>query len=307
MLAVRATSIVRDREWVYEMKWDGVRTLLFWDGEQVVLRSRRGNDVTSTYPEVAAPPTSDAVVLDGEIVALDDTGRPSFGRLQGRMNLQHAGQIRRAVEEIAVTYVVFDLPFHREDITALPWSERRARLEALPLADSCVVSAVVDDPDPLWEFVVDRNIEGIIAKRRESTYQPGVRSSDWRKTSVTQTVRAVVGGFTTGEGRRHARFGSLQLGLWEGSALRWIGSVGTGFGDQALRLIREALNEMIADTSPFLPDPEFPRDVTWVSPHLVAMVEYKEWTSAGRLRAPSFKGFTDDPAESVTWEAEGPQ
>ena len=307
MLAVRAQSIVRGDVWAYEMKWDGVRTLLYWDGTQVVLRSRRGNDVTATYPEIGRPATSEGAVLDGEIVALDDSGRPSFGRLQGRMNLQHAGQIRTAVTQTAVTYVVFDLLFHGRDITTLPWLERRERLEAMQLADPCVVSAVVDDPDPLWEFVVDRNIEGMIAKRRDSTYQPGVRSPDWRKTSVTRTLRAVVGGFTTGQGRRNARFGSLQLGLWQGSALRWIGSVGTGFDDKALRLIREALDSMVVQESLFIADPDFPRHVTWVAPRLVAMVEYKEWTSAGRLRAPSFKGFTDDPVETVTWETEGPQ
>jgi bifunctional non-homologous end joining protein LigD len=306
MLATRSPAIVRGQEWAYEIKWDGVRTLLFFDGEEVRLRSRRGLDVTSKYPEVGGIRLALPAILDGEIVALDDAGRPSFERLQGRMNLQHIGQIRQAVADLPITYVVFDAPFWGDDLTGAAWSERRALLAALELPNPIAVSAVVDDPDPLWAFVEERGIEGIVAKRRTSTYQSGVRSMDWRKSTVVRTVRAVVGGFTTGEGRRHGRFGALLLGLWDGPELRWIGAVGTGFDATALRLIREALDEMVVPECPFGLDPDIPREATWVAPHLVTLIEFKEWTSAGRLRAPSFKGFTDDPPESVTWETEGP-
>lgn len=303
MLAVRAPSIVAGPEWVYEIKWDGVRTLLFWDGATVLLRSRKGRDVTATYPELSGFVSPHPVVLDGEIVALDEAGRPSFERMQGRMNIARAGP---AALEIPITYVAFDLLYAEHDLTGLAWSERRERLESLVLPAPCALSHVVDDPQPLWDFVVKRGIEGVVAKRRDSPYVPGVRSSDWRKTTVVRSLRAVVGGFTAGDGGRQGEFGSLLIGLGTPEGLRWIGAVGTGFDHAALAAIRSALDEMRVDDCPFVEDPEMPRGAAWVSPQLVAVVEFKEWTRHGRLRAPSFKGFSDDPVTSVTWDTEGP-
>lgn len=303
MLATRASSIPAGPEWVYEIKWDGVRTLLFWDGATVLLRSRRGRDVTATYPELSGFSLPHPVVLDGEIVALDAGGRPSFEMMQRRMNVATAGP---AALEVAITYVVFDVLYADHDLTELPWSERRKRLEDLALPAPCAVSHVVDDPQPLWDFVVERGIEGVVAKRRDAPYTPGVRSSDWRKTTVVRSLRAVVGGFTAGDGGRHGDFGSLLIGLGTPDGLRWIGAVGTGFDHAALGAIRAALDEMRIDDCPFVQEPDLPRGAAWVSPQLVAVVEFKEWTRHGRLRAPSFKGFTDDPVASVTWDSEGP-
>ena len=308
MLAVRAPRITRDRGWAYEIKWDGVRTLAYWDGVELVLRSRRGRSVTSTYPELGAVASGQPVILDGEIVALDETGRPSFERLQGRMNVRDRGQVAQAVEQIPITFVVFDLLFQgNAPVIEEPWTQRRHRLESLELGDPAVVSQVVDDIDPLWEFVRQRGIEGVVAKRRASPYRPGVRSDDWKKRTVVRTMRAVIGGYTVGEGGRHGLFGSLLMGLWDGDRLRWIGAVGTGFSNESLRLIRGALDQMVVAASPFHRNAEVPRDVVWVDPQLVAVIEFKEWTSYGRLRAPSFKGFSDDPVDTVTWENEGPQ
>ena len=158
----------------------------------------------------------------------------------------------------------------------------------------------------MWSFVEDNDLEGIVAKRLGSRYTSGVRSPDWRKIGFFKQLRAVVGGFTPGVGGRSGTFGALLLGLWDEDRLRWIGSVGSGFSDRSLAAIRTALDEMTMAECPFLPDGELPNRSTWVQPQLVSMVRYKQWTAAGRLRAPSFSGFTDDPVESVTWVSEGP-
>jgi bifunctional non-homologous end joining protein LigD len=154
--------------------------------------------------------------------------------------------------------------------------------------------------------VRDRGLEGIVAKRVDSRYEPGVRSGSWRKIPAYRWVRTVVGGFTKGEGGRSGTFGALLVGLWTGGRLRYVGSLGSGFSDRDLGAIREALDEMTVDEAPFIDPAGLPRGATFVVPSLVAAVQFREWTSAGRLRGPSFKGFTDDPLDSVTWDEEGP-
>ncbi len=144
-----------------------------------------------------------------------------------------------------------------------------------------------------------------MAKRYGSTYRPGARSPNWRKIPHIHRTRAVVGGFTESEGTRTGVFGALLLGLWDGDRLRYVGSVGTGFDDASARAIRSALDEMVTGESPFHEDEAIPVG-TLVHPHLVAEIAYKQWTRAGRLRAPSFKGFSDRPHESATWAEEGP-
>ena len=146
----------------------------------------------------------------------------------------------------------------------------------------------------------------MVAKRIDSPYRPGTRSPDWRKVARVDQVRAVVGGFLPGEGSRAATFGSLLLGLVDGDRLRYIGSVGTGFDGPTLHAIRAALDQMVQPISPFHSDTEIPGPARFVAPSLTALVEFKEWTGAGKLRAPSFKGFTDDDWETVTWSSEGP-
>jgi bifunctional non-homologous end joining protein LigD len=176
----------------------------------------------------------------------------------------------------------------------------------LALTGPFVTIDPVDDGTALWDLVLRRDLEGMVAKRSGSPYRPGVRSTDWRKVAHLHTVRAVVGGYTAGEGGRTGTFGALVLGLWDGPRLRWIGNVGTGFSDRDLVAIRRALGEMESAASPFHPDREFPAAVA-VEPVLVAAVEYRNWTNARRIRHPRFKGFTDDDPAAATWEAEGPR
>ena len=304
MLATPWPEPFDDDAWVFELKWDGVRCLLSTDDGAVSLTSRAGNDMTERYREFANLDLPGDLVLDGEIVALDESGRPSFERLQSRMNID-----RRLTggSPIPVTLVVFDLLRDGSPLLHLPLEERGERLERLSLPEPILVGdRFAGHSAAIWEFVEQNDLEGIVAKRLGSGYSPGARSPDWRKIGYFKHVRAVVGGFTTGTGGRESTFGSLLLGLWDDGLLRWVGAVGSGFDDKSLHAIREALDAMTSSESPFHDRPEMPPGTTWVEPALVAMVRFKQWTEAGKLRAPSFRGFTDDPSEEIIWEREGP-
>jgi len=291
-------------DWSFELKWDGIRGIVTaGPGRDVRILSRAGNVLTDRYPELTRFAPERPVVLDGEIVALDASGRPSFESLQQRMGRTPSP----GAGVVPVSFVVFDVMFDGGEVIHEPWHERRSRLERLGLRPPFSLSNVVaGDPAALWSFVEDRGIEGIMAKRRDSPYRPGERSSEWRKITRFRQVRAVVGGFLPGERGRSDTFGSLLLGLWEPKGLRWIGAVGTGFNERQLGAIRSALDEMRIEHAPFADTAAIPAGAVWVNPILVALVQYKEYTSAGRLRGPSFKGFTDDDVGLVTWEREGP-
>jgi bifunctional non-homologous end joining protein LigD len=294
--------------WWFELKWDGVRTLAYSQHRQVRLRSRRDRDVTVTYPEVASLRLPEGVVIDGEIVAFDESGRPSFELLQQRMNLSHRAQVAEVARTVPVSYVVFDLLYAGADVTRQPLAERRARLADLELGAPAVVTDIVDrEGEALFAAVVARGLEGMVAKRIDSLYQPGRRSSDWRKIANRRLIRAVVGGYLQGEGARGDTFGSLLIGLWDGPSLRWIGAVGSGFDDKELVSIRAALDELTRPDPPFTDVSQVMGRPSWVEPGLVVSIEYKEWTAAGRLRAPVWKGVLGDPCEEITWEAEGPR
>jgi bifunctional non-homologous end joining protein LigD len=239
-------------------------------------------------------------VLDGEVVVLSE-GRASFERLQQRSALTPSG-----LRDHPVSFVAFDLlHLAARSLVDSPLEERQRQLADLDLGPRFEVVTPTEDGAALWTVVVARDLEGMVAKRAGSLYRPGVRSADWRKVAHLHTVKAVVGGFTAGEGGRNGTFGALVLGLWDGERLRWIGNVGTGFSDRDLVAIHAALREMRSVASPFHPNSELPPLVP-VEPLLVAAVAYRNWTNAGRIRHPRFKGFADDPAESLTWESEGP-
>ena len=307
MLATPWPAPFSDPDWAFELKWDGMRALLYVDANSMVVRSRTDRDVTRAYPELSGVRMADPHVLDGEIVALDGDGRPSFELLQSRINLSGAARVARAAGEVPVHYILFDVLYAGREVTALPWRERRRILEALDLPSPLVLTDVVDgDGEDLWEAIVARSLEGMVGKRTASPYRPGERSADWRKVAFRHTARAVVGGFTPGRGSRAGSFGALLLGLFEGGSLRYIGSVGTGFDGATRAAIRATLDTLAVSRSPFLPDPALPGGAVWVAPHLVAAVEHKGWTAAGRLRAASFGGAPAGEPVDATWEAEGP-
>ncbi len=292
MLATSWAKAFDDPGWWFEVKWDGYRCIAVGGSGNNRLTSRRGLDLAGRFPDIAALDLPEGWVLDGEVVVLDADGRPDFSLLQ-------AGG--------SPTFVVFDvLAGPGGELIGQPLEERRARLESLGLAPPIVVAEPVPEHGrALFEAIVARGLEGVVAKRRGSTYSPGRRSSDWRKIAARRHLRAAVGGWLPGEGARSATFGSLLVGLWDGDSLRWVGAVGSGFSDAQLQPIHEALAGLERSTAPFVSTAGIPRGARWAEPGITVRVEYKEWTRDGRLRAPVFKGV-EPPGETARWSEEGP-
>jgi bifunctional non-homologous end joining protein LigD len=303
MLASKRAEPFDDEGWWFEVKWDGYRAIVGAAHGAVKARSRRGLDLLGPFPEIGALEIPDGVVVDGEIVAFDEAGRPSFSLLQRRTGFGGRGTGAR----VGVNLVVFDVLFHGDDVTALPYEARRELLGSLDLEPPMVVP----DPTPttgnsLYRAVTEIGIEGIVAKRLGSRYQPGRRSEDWQKISQRHTLRAVVGGYLAGDGGRSATFGSVLVGLYDPGGLRWIAAVGSGFTDSSLRAFNDALTQIERDTSPFTNPVIAPGRPVWVEPGIVINVEYKEWTFDDHLRAPVYKGVELADPETVTWAEEGP-
>lgn len=289
-------SFTGSDDWAYEMKWDGYRAIATVRDGTVSYRSRNGLDFTSTYPELGelADAVADGSVLDGEIVALDPKGRPSFELLQGH--------------KVPVRFFVFDaLRLDGESVTALPYDERRDRLEAA-VRESVVIKVPGDAGTDLTEALATSStlgLEGVMAKRRDSPYREGKRSRDWIKLKHAHTQEVVVGGWRDGKGARADTVGSLLLGIPDGDVLRYVGRVGTGFSDSELTKLRARLDRLARQTSPLDDVPrEDARDAHWVTPTLVGEVIYAEVTSDGRLRAPAWKGWRPDKSpDEVVREA----
>lgn len=303
------TTVPPGDDWAFEIKWDGMRAIAFATGGGLALQSANLIDVTTRFPEVA--PLGEAlaghtVVLDGELVAFDDRRRPSFGRLQGRMHVASAAEARRRVATTPVTYLVFDLlHVDGEDLMERPYLERRARLADLVPDGSCwhVPAHHLADGEALLEAAAAQGLEGLVAKRVGSRYEPGRRSPVWRKVKVRRRQEVVVGGWLPGEGGRAGRIGALVIGVHEDGRLRYAGRVGTGFKDRDLVHLQGLLDPLRTERCPFDPPP--PRGAApgavWVEPCLVADVEFGEWTEAGVLRHPSYLGLRadKDPADVV--------
>ena len=305
MLAVPGALPGDDAGWAFEMKWDGVRALAYLDGGQLRLASRTGRDITIAYPELAAlgAAAGGPLLLDGEIVAFED-GRPSFAQLQQRMHVTSAAQAARLSHRIPVSYLIFDvLHAAGHPLLDVPYGRRRQLLEDLDLG--------LDVGGGSWQvppsftgyaggdvLAVSRQhgLEGIVAKRLDSPYQPGRRSPDWRKVKNVYRQEFVVGGWRRGEGGRAGQIGSLLVGVHGPGGLQYAGHVGTGFTQQTLDLLGSRLAALRQPASPFAQ--EVPRDhargAVWVRPMLVIDVAFATWTPEGRLRAASYQGLRDD-------------
>jgi bifunctional non-homologous end joining protein LigD len=294
-----------DEDWAYEIKWDGVRAVCFSEPGRMRFVTRNGNDVTERYPELARMNRAlsmHRVVLDGEVVAFDAEGRPSFGALQGRMHLARESAVRRLARDNPVTYMAFDLVWlDGVSLASRPYLERREVLRAL-LADGerwQVPDHVVGGGKALLAATREQGLEGIVAKRVDSAYETGRRGGAWRKIKNTNRQELVIGGWLPGEGRRRERIGALLVGVREeeDGALRFAGRVGTGFTEAELDRLSGLLGDMVQERSPFDVVPRavrIPREAVWVRPSLVAEVEFVEWTREGVLRAPSYKGLRED-------------
>ena len=294
--------------WSVEFKWDGIRAAVATaPGGRVRMWSRNGNDVTASYPELATGPAAEAlgergpVLLDGEIVALDERGRPTFARLTQRMHVRAPSA--ELVTRVPVQLYVFDVPEPGPS-----YDERRAALEALDLGavpHVAVPPAYVDVPAAeLLDVARAHGLEGVVAKRRRSRYEAGRRSAAWVKTALTTTQEVVVGGWSPGQGRRSGMVGSVLMGAYDRAGrLRYLGMVGTGFTDAALRQLAERLAPLAVAKSPFddeVPAPEA-RAARWVRPEVVGEVVYRVLTPDLRLRHTSWRGVRvdRDPAEIV--------
>ncbi len=284
-----------------EMKWDGVRALGAWDGSRMVLFARSGADITDRYPEiVAAAPGfgTEPVVVDGEIVALGPAGTPDFARLQNRMHLADRALIAREAQRTPVRYHLFDvLAQGHEDLTAMPLRERRAVLDRLArrVTGAIEVPPVFDDLDAALEAAEQFGLEGIVVKNPASRYRPGARPGDWLKVKRLRTQSVVIGGIRPGRGARAGRIGSLLLGVPGEAGLRYVGRVGTGFTNAALERLAAALEPLRTADVPFADIPAADAaDATWVRPELVGEVAFAEYTPAGILRHPRWRGLRPD-------------
>jgi bifunctional non-homologous end joining protein LigD len=309
MLATSGTTAdVSSGEWLFELKWDGFRAIVSGSGGEIRLTSRSGIDMTPTYPELADPrywPDHD-FVADGEIVALSKNGRPSFELLQKRMNLFKPGDVERARAAVPVQLMVFDLLYDAgshgsADLTSLPLSERRDSLSTfhakLPAEGSPIhVSEVLEhDLDDILASAAELGLEGVMAKRADSRYQAGRRSRSWIKLKLERTQEVVVGGWRPGAGARTGTIGALLVGIPDGDKLRYAGRVGTGFKDWQLRDILKRTQGLDRQDSPFHDIPaEDAATAHWVSPELVGEVTFGDWTSAGRMRHPVWRGWRPD-------------
>lgn len=318
-LPMKATLVNRafdDDGWLFEPKWDGIRAIATCTDETLLL-SRNTNDLTPSYPELARLHERlvaiDAMV-DGEIVAME-SGRPSFERLQQRMNLQDRYAIDRAVKSVPVTFVAFDLLYlDGASLVDRPIEQRKQLLQeiVIPTEWLQVSPYVVGEGMSLFEVACQRKLEGIVAKRLGSPYRPDKRTRDWLKVKTTFEADLVIGGWSKGEGARESSFGALLVGAHTDGGLRFLGSVGTGFSDKVVKELCAVLEELETDRCPFLEgrsgikSGRFGkpiRDPRWIDPQIVARVEFRELTSAGRLRAPSFQGLrTDKRPEECRFE-----
>lgn len=299
-----------EKDWQFELKWDGVRALVVADTKKIRLFSRNGNDVTATYPELTDRSCwpEQAFVADGEIIAVGPSGRPDFGLLQGRMKLTRPSDVARVQPSIPVRLMLFDLLSDGgQDLRRLPLSERRSRLESFFRPSGCPVelSGVIDgDAAHILESVRELGLEGVMAKRTDGRYV-GQRSRSWLKLKFERTQEVVVGGWRPGRGGRSQSVGSLLLGIPDGPTLRYVGRVGSGFSARELDELRERLDALPRKTPPFDDVPAADAsDAHWVSARLVGEVTYGEWTGSGKLRHPVWRGWRlDKKPEDVVLES----
>jgi bifunctional non-homologous end joining protein LigD len=319
MLATEAQHPPSDDGWAFEIKWDGVRALATANGEGGLrIESRRGEDITARYPELAALGEALAgqqAILDGEIVAFDENGRPSFQRLQLRMGLTSPMSIQRRAPQTPVTYEIFDLlELDGEPTLDLRYEERRRLLRELDLDGPNWQTPAhrIGDGTALLEAARGRGLEGVVAKRLDSPYRPGRRSGEWIKVRNWRRQEFVIGGWMPGEGGRSGRMGSLLVGYYDSTPeeardlgrpplLIYAGGVGSGFSNQEVERLTRMLTARSRDETPFdvgVPKRPGPR---FCEPDLVCEVQFSEWTHEGTLRQPSYKGLRDDkdPREVV--------
>ena len=304
MLATLVDKPFNAADWLYEIKWDGYRAVAFIEGDRVRLVSRNQNEMTAQYPELRELPEhvrAGKAIIDGEIVALDDEGRPSFSLMQQRTGIGGQGRrVGRADTSIPIVYYAFDLLYlDGYDLRRVDLEQRKQALSQILAGDSLVqYSEHFDDGTALYEVAKQRGLEGIVAKLRRSCYIEK-RSREWLKIKITQRQECVIGGYTDPKGSRE-HFGSIILGLYDNQGrLIHVGQAGSGFTQATHEDMWQRLKKLSADRSPFYGKVETSRKNHWVKPELVAEIKFTEWThetSEGgvKLRAPVYEGLRFD-------------
>jgi len=317
MLAFPTDKAFNNKEWVFEIKWDGVRAILFKENARIKIQSRSGNDITRKYPEIVNSAGESlrqckSVIIDGEIVVLDDNGIPNFQAHQCRMNVESDKEILAHSAEIPCTFYAFDLLFQNyKNLKGLSYLERRSVLtEILRTNDRIKISDYIEEKGvDILTRSKELGLEGIVAKHKLSIYREGVRSRDWLKIKNTKTQDCVVIGYTKGIGNRIDFFGSLLLAVYcmKEKKFKFVGHTGSGFDYKLLDTVYSKLQELKIESMPIDHLPYMNRETTWVKPILVAEVKFNEWTKDGIMRAPIFLRFREDkkPTE-CTIQADNP-
>ncbi|KAA1422020.1 DNA ligase [Nocardioides humilatus] len=295
MLATAGTHVPTGDEWCHEVKWDGVRALATVNGARVRLTSRNGNDITGAWPELTARSNLPDLVIDGEIIAINQHGRPDFRVLAERIHVRKAAAVARLAAQVPAYYMVFDmLRVGDEDLTGLPLIERRARLESLDLGESgWQLPPTYDDGAVIFESTLVQGLEGIVSKRRDSRYRPGERTQHWLKFAHRHRASYVVGGWRPQTGGTH--LASLLVGEPTADGLLYRGRVGSGIGPKQSKVLTTLVAGLTRATSPFADEvPKVDADgTTWLEPVLVVDVD-THGVGYERLRQPSFQGVRSD-------------
>ena len=310
MLARLTRQPFDSSDFIFELKWDGMRALAFVEGGQLRLQSRNLRNITSQFPELAELPRSvkaDQTVLDGELVSFDKDGHPSFTRIQQRLQRQARGSIDRGPR---AHFVAFDLLYmNGHSVMEQPLEQRKNLLHKV-LEQSELVQAcdfIETDGKAFFDATCEHGLEGIMAKEKSSTYFPGKRSPSWHKVKRIRGCEFVIGGYDFG-GKRKELFSSLLLGLYDGSQrLVFVGQVGTGFSQAEVKLIHSTLQSLHVADCPFDDPPRPQKFIYWCRPEIVCRVEYGEFTTDGKLRYPVYLSLRDDksPADCKLEDAPG--
>ena len=314
MLATAVDEPFTDKDWVFEVKWDGVRFILFLHKGKAIfeIKSRSDKTITQRYPELIEPLNSaincqESIVLDGELVVLDKHGMPNFQNHQRRMNVDYKADIEKLSREIPATYYIFDILYlDGKKIESLDFVQRRNILsEVIQKNNRVQVSDFFEENGKeIFNSVKTMNLEGVMAKYKFSKYLQGTRSREWLKIKSIKTQDCVVIGYTRGEGNRENYFGSLLLAVYYGNKLRFVGHSGSGFDFSQLNEINSKFQQMKIEKCPVDYIPYTNREPVWIEPVLVAEVKFSDWTNEKIMRAPIFLRFREDkkPEECILEE-----
>lgn len=298
MLATLVSEPFSDRDWIFETKWDGFRSICFLNNGKARFVSRNQLDMTPQYPELAnAGDLIDVqqAILDGEIVALDERGRPRFQLLQPRRGRKHTSEISRLARRSAIVYYIFDLLYYDGfDLMSCPLIERKALLERILRSGGNIRYSehIAGDGELFFEQIEKFRLEGMMAKKAESKYVEK-RSRDWLKIKTVRRSEVVVGGYTEPRGSR-SYFGALVVGLYRSGELHYVGHAGGGFSERSLAEVYKLLQPLKTRKCPFAVEPQTNEPVQWLKPSLVAEVKFSEWTADRFMRHPVFVGLRED-------------